>query len=187
MNYVKLNEQGAIERYPYTLTDLRRDNPNTSFPRELEASSLEGFNLYPVAGEPPSFDATVGELVEQDPALVDGQWQRQWSIVPLSAEEIQQRLRANADYNTFWLALLQTNAFASIRSQATQSLAMNTAATEFIALLGDAKMGRPLEPAIQQAITAVLTVGTFTEADLLEFQAALVAGSLEQIYSLGVP
>ena len=64
---------------------------------------------------------------------------------------------------------------------------MNTAATEFIALLGDAKAGLPLEPAIQQAITAVLTVGTFTESDLLEFQAALVAGNLEQIYSLEVP
>jgi len=107
--------------------------------------------------------------------------------VELTPEEVAEQIRRDADYKAFWLALLQTGAYQAIRAQASENLAMNTAATEFIALLGDAKMGHPLEPAIQQAITAVLTVGTFTESDLLEFQAALVAGSLEQIYTLEVP
>ena len=91
------------------------------------------------------------------------------------------------DYFTFWESLLQTSAYQSIRTQSASSLLMNTAATEFIALIGDAKMGRPIEPAIQLSILTVLSAGTFTEAELLEFQAALVAGHLDAIYTLEAP
>jgi hypothetical protein len=91
------------------------------------------------------------------------------------------------DYFTFWQSLLQTSAYQSIRTQSASSLLMNTAATEFIALIGDAKMGRPIEPAIQLSILTVLSAGTFTEAELLEFQAALVAGHLDAIYTLEAP
>ena len=91
------------------------------------------------------------------------------------------------DYFTFWESLLQTSAYQSIRTQSASSLLMNTAATEFIALIGDAKMGRPIEPAIQLSILTVLSAGTFTEAELLEFQAALVAGHLDSIYTLEAP
>ena len=91
------------------------------------------------------------------------------------------------DYFTFWESLLQTSAYQSIRTQSVGSLLMNTAATEFIALIGDAKMGRPIEPAIQLSILTVLSAGTFTEAELLEFQAALVAGHLDAIYTLEAP
>ena len=91
------------------------------------------------------------------------------------------------NYIAFWESLLQTSAYQSIRAQSASSLLMNTAATEFIALIGDAKMGRPIEPAIQLSILTVLSAGTFTEAELLEFQAALVAGHLDAIYTLEAP
>ena len=91
------------------------------------------------------------------------------------------------DYFAFWESLLQTSAYQSIRTQSASSLLMNTAATEFIALIGDAKMGRPIEPVIQLSILTVLSAGTFTEAELLEFQAALVAGNLDTIYTLEAP
>lgn len=185
MIYVLLDDQGGIKRFPYTLTDLRRDNPDVSFPKDLEAADPSQFGMYPVAGDPPSFDADAEELIEQNPTLVDGQWQRQWSVVSLSSEQVLERFRSRADYNAFWLALLQTNAFSSIRAQASQSLAMNTAATELIALLGDAKAGRPVEAAIQQSINAVLSAGSFTPDDLTEFQVALEAGGLAQIYAMG--
>ena len=64
------------------------------------------------------------------------------------------------------------------------SLPMNTLATEFIALLGDAKAGRPNETAIQASMSAVFASGTFTEADAAEFTDALAAGLLDDIYSL---
>jgi hypothetical protein len=88
------------------------------------------------------------------------------------------------DYLAFWDALMVSTVYASIREQSFVSLPMNTLATEFIALIGDAKAGRANEAAIQQSMDAILFYGTFTEEQLAELQAALVAGHLEGIYIL---
>ena len=88
-------------------------------------------------------------------------------------------------YTAFWDALLISTVYGSIRTQSMASLPMNTLATEFIALLGDAKAGRPNEAAIQASMSAVFSTGTFTEADAEEFTAALAAGYLDDTYTLG--
>ena len=88
-------------------------------------------------------------------------------------------------YTAFWDALLVSTVYGSIRTQSMASLPMNTLATEFIALLGDAKVGRPNEAAIQASMSAVFATGTFTEADAEEFTAALAAGYLDDTYTLG--
>jgi hypothetical protein len=88
-------------------------------------------------------------------------------------------------YTAFWDALIASTVYASIRTQSMASLPMNTLATEFIALLGDAKAGRANEAAIQASMSAVFATGTFTEADAEEFTAALVAGLLDDTYTLG--
>ena len=87
-------------------------------------------------------------------------------------------------YTAFWDALLASTVYGSIRTQSMASLPMNTLATEFIALLGDAKAGRPNETAIQASMSAVFATGTFTTADAEEFTDALAAGLLDDIYSL---
>jgi hypothetical protein len=88
-------------------------------------------------------------------------------------------------YTAFWDALLASTVYGSIRTQSMASLPMNTLATEFIALLGDAKAGRASEAAIQASMSAVFATGTFTEADAEEFTAALAAGYLDDTYTLG--
>ena len=88
------------------------------------------------------------------------------------------------DYLAFWDALMVSTVYASIREQSFVSLPMNTLATEFIALLGDAKAGRANEAAIQQSMDAILATGTFTEVQLAELQTSLVAGHLDSIYTL---
>jgi hypothetical protein len=88
-------------------------------------------------------------------------------------------------YTAFWDALIASSVYASIRTQSMASLPMNTLATEFIALLGDAKAGRANQTAIQASMSAVFATGTFTEADAEEFTAALAAGLLDEIYTLG--
>jgi hypothetical protein len=90
-------------------------------------------------------------------------------------------------YTAFWDALIASSVYASIRTQSMASLPMNTLATEFIALIGDAKAGRPNEAAIQASMSAVFATGTFTEDDAEEFTAALAAGRLDEIYSLTAP
>ena len=88
------------------------------------------------------------------------------------------------NYIAFWDALMVSTVYAAIREQSFVSLPMNTLATEFIALIGDAKAGRANEAAIQQSMGAILSVGTFTEEQLGELGAALVAGNLDGIYAL---
>ena len=88
------------------------------------------------------------------------------------------------DYLAFWDALMASTVYGAIREQSFVSLPMNTLATEFIALIGDAKAGRANEAAIQQSMDAILATGTFTEADLAELQGVLAAGNLDKIYSL---
>jgi hypothetical protein len=88
------------------------------------------------------------------------------------------------DYLAFWEALMSSSVYASIREQSFTSLPMNTLSTEFIVLIGDAKVGRPNETAIQQSMSAILETGTFTEEHLIELQEALEVGHLENIYKL---
>ena len=87
-------------------------------------------------------------------------------------------------YTAFWDALIASSVYASIRTQSMASLPMNTLATEFIALIGDAKAGRPNEAAIQASIAAILTTGTFIQEDIEEFQAVLVTSRFDDIYVL---
>jgi hypothetical protein len=88
------------------------------------------------------------------------------------------------NYLAFWDALMASSVYASIREQSMASLPMNTLATEFIALIGDAKAGRANTVAIQASISAVLTTGTFTLEQLAELGDALDAGNLSAVYSL---
>jgi hypothetical protein len=88
------------------------------------------------------------------------------------------------NYLAFWDALMVSTVYGAIREQSFVSLPMNTLATEFIALIGDAKAGRPNEAAIQASIAAILATGTFTEEHLVELETALQTGNLGEIYAL---
>jgi hypothetical protein len=91
------------------------------------------------------------------------------------------------DYMAFWDALLVSGVYQSIRAQAVTTPAVLVACTEFIAAIGDAKMGRPNVMAIQACIYYLLAAGTFTEAELQELGALLVAGNLQDTYVLAPP
>ena len=88
------------------------------------------------------------------------------------------------DYTAFWEGLMASSLYAAIREQSMVSLPMNTLGTEFIALLGDAKTGRPYEAAIQASMLAILSTGTFTAEQIGELQAVLEASHLDQVYQL---
>jgi hypothetical protein len=88
------------------------------------------------------------------------------------------------DYFAFWNALLVSDVYASIRTQSMSSLPINTLATEFISLIGDAKIGRPNEPALQYSMSAIFTNGAFTETNIEEFNNLLKMGNLDGIYQL---
>lgn len=88
--YIKQTDTLTV--YPYTIFQLRQDNPGTSFPDVLTDTDLADWSVYPV--EPvsqPEYDAATQRVVEADPVRNEaGVFQQQWSVVDLSIEEIQQ-------------------------------------------------------------------------------------------------
>ena len=75
-----LTRPGAAAVYPYTLTDLRRDNRDTSFPRDMSTLDLSPWHCYPVQNTPAP--EAPGKVAERGfPELVDGVWQERWQLV----------------------------------------------------------------------------------------------------------
>lgn len=83
-----LAKNDVIEQYPYTVAQLKRDNPQTSFPAELNDVVLSSFGVYPVKQTSiPTFDAATHKAVEDTPTKVDDVWQQNWIVVVLTDEE----------------------------------------------------------------------------------------------------
>jgi hypothetical protein len=73
--------------YPYSIAQLKQDNPQTSFPSEIPNALLAEFGVYPV--EPTAYP-TVGfdkNVTEGQPELVDGVWKQVWSVTDATTEE----------------------------------------------------------------------------------------------------
>jgi hypothetical protein len=144
------------------------------------------------APDPPKFSGLLNNIFSDGTIEYDGQIGAPEDF-PLTEAELAEVLHPGilatdrlptANYLAFWDALITSTVYAAIREQSFASLPMNTLATEFIALIGDAKAGRPSEPFIQASMNAILATGTFTEDHLSELGAALAAGNLENIYTL---
>ena len=87
MPYVKITN-GQVDQYPYTIGLLRRDNPNTSFPKSLTESTLNEWGVYSVeATDQPSFNKATQYVVEVNPVLENGTWKTSWQVNTRTAEE----------------------------------------------------------------------------------------------------
>jgi hypothetical protein len=83
-----------VEIFPYSIGALRRDNPNTSFPRNPSDAVLADWNVFPVVEQsPPEYNPANQNLNQLNPTLVDGEWLQTWQVTAASAEEIAERLQ----------------------------------------------------------------------------------------------
>jgi len=83
----------TVEIFPYSIGDLRRDNRNTSFPRNPSEEMLATWNVFPVKDRPaPEFDPATENCNQVNPTLENGEWVMTWQVSPASAEEIAERL-----------------------------------------------------------------------------------------------
>jgi len=88
--YVKITS-GAVDTYPYSVGQLRRDNPNTSFPKQIPDDMLASYGVMPVTfADAPSIDERT-QAAEQggSPILTDGAWIVGWTTSSKTAEETQ--------------------------------------------------------------------------------------------------
>ena len=87
--YVKITS-GNVDQYPYTIGQLRRDNPNVSFPKQISDSLLQSYDVHEVSiDDLPSYDEKT-QSIEQNaaPTLVDGSWVLGWTVNEKTSEEI---------------------------------------------------------------------------------------------------
>lgn len=95
MFYVKTDSDGQLERYPYTLTDLRRDQSSVSLPRDISDETAAGFGVYPVTpADQPADDHT--KNLERTAVRSGDVWVEQWTEVDASADEITARTEAKS-------------------------------------------------------------------------------------------
>jgi hypothetical protein len=109
-----LIKNGNIAKYPYSLGQLKQDNPSTSFPATIPAAILAEFGVYTVTpAEYPQVDYTKnvveGAPVKQRTRHADGTWKADdeataeneawewvqvWNVLDATAEEIAERIAA---------------------------------------------------------------------------------------------
>jgi Iap family predicted aminopeptidase len=95
--YVKITN-GSVDTYPYSIGQLRRDNPNTSFPKKIPEAIMAAYGMYPITiADEPTYDSSTHKIQQAEtPTLVDGVWTITSSAVALTAEEIQAATDAKA-------------------------------------------------------------------------------------------
>lgn len=94
MAYVKT--QGGQTVYPYSIGRLRKDHPNTSFPKSIPDATLAAYGVYSVTVlDAPAYDADT-QRIEQDalPVEINGQWELRWSVIDLTPEELEVKAAA---------------------------------------------------------------------------------------------
>lgn len=87
----------VVAVYPYSVDQLKRDNPATSFPAQMSDQDLAAWQVYPVVTqEPPAYDEATENCSQVDPIFSNNKWLMQWQVTDASAEEIQQRTEQKA-------------------------------------------------------------------------------------------
>ena len=187
MSYVDFTATEARGMYsppngndPQMLPDLWRSAPGepvrTDLPEltdvELNALGWKGPIAMPPASNPGTSYFTHSYLWNNET--------REYDATEL--DEYEKRRRVN--YQQFWDLLLDTGAYTTIKSVSAQSLQANTLATEFIALMSDAKGGKANIEKIQQILTEIVSGIPFTLEELGEIQEAFTQSGMFAVYTL---
>jgi hypothetical protein len=92
-------ENGVVAGYPYTVQQLRREHPTTSFPVPFPKELLELYGLFSVDElSAPDVDRTVHELRRKEkPHWSEGRWVLDWDVHQKPLEEASAAIRALRD------------------------------------------------------------------------------------------
>lgn len=104
-----LTPPGEAPVYPYTLTDLKRDNREVSFPSDMSNLDTSDWHCYPVQDTPlPEAPGKIAERIM--PVQIDGVWQERWTLIDAPASPVPEAVQmAQAR-----LALLDANLLSQV-------------------------------------------------------------------------
>jgi hypothetical protein len=91
--YVKTAPDGTLEQYPYTLTDLRCENKNTSWPQNISDELAAEFGVFLVSPTPQPADRYNINL-RRTASKQGANWVEQWVETPATPEQITERTAA---------------------------------------------------------------------------------------------
>jgi hypothetical protein len=92
-----LASNNTISKFPYTLEELRSDNPRTSFPAILSEEELAVWGVFNVDEQgPPTFNEATESIEIGAPTYLDGKWVAEWIVTPAGTEEVERRTAAQA-------------------------------------------------------------------------------------------
>ena len=93
----------------YSIGQLRRDNPNTSFPKSPNDALLADWDVYPyTVQDQPTVDYMTQTLTPAALAQVSGAWTQGWEVSNLPTEDAGRNIRRQRDNllsKTDWMAL----------------------------------------------------------------------------------
>jgi len=90
IKYAKI-ENGEIIKYPYSIEDLKKDNPNVSFSSIIDDPTKSRYLMLPIQKVETQVDYTKN-IIEVLPEFIDGVWTQTWSITDATQQEIDERL-----------------------------------------------------------------------------------------------
>lgn len=91
-----LTQKESVRAYPYSVYQLKKANPEVSFPVSPGADLLAEFGVYNVVpSERPEIDEFTHTVQEINPKLIDGKWVQQFKIVPHTKEHLEDIQRAS--------------------------------------------------------------------------------------------
>ena len=113
--YLKLTD-GHPEKY--SLGQLRRDNPNVSFPEKPTEALLAEWGVYPYTRPAaPDFEKFAHRLTDGAFEQVEGNWVLSWAVVQLPQDQAETNVRAERDrllQETDWIVIMHTERGTSI-------------------------------------------------------------------------
>ena len=93
MEYIKINN-GSVEIYPYSISQLRKDNPNVSFSKEPSESLLAEWDVYAVTVvQKPIYDSKTQSVKQDVPQKVNGTWVVAWLVENKPQQEAENNIR----------------------------------------------------------------------------------------------
>jgi hypothetical protein len=94
--YVKVTN-GVVEKASYSIGQLRKDNPQTSFPKYPSDELLAEFGVFPIKPTSCEIVDYTKNVKEGIPVEVDGEWTQVWEITDATQEEIADRTEQQAN------------------------------------------------------------------------------------------